>query len=268
MAFNKSIPEPEISADDRLGERIKYVAAGFIYPQTPNLTTWERERLAKGTTPRSARRLRFVPAIAVIFVLILTIFFVSPVRARILDWIRIGAVKIFLTAPSPTEINTPESSVPAVTPTVAASILDLPGETTLVDARSKVGFTILIPTVPADLGAPQHVFLQKYANWVVTLVWMEPSAPDKVRFVLTEARSDDSFLEKFTPKTVQETTVGEQPAVWVKGKYLLVMHGNDMTTTRLIDQGHTLIWTNGDITYRLETSLELDQAIKIAESIP
>jgi hypothetical protein len=35
---------------------------------------------------------------------------------------------------------------------------------------------------------------------------------------------------------------------------------------RLID-GRVLVWTDGDITYRLETKLDLAEALKIAESL-
>jgi hypothetical protein len=39
-----------------------------------------------------------------------------------------------------------------------------------------------------------------------------------------------------------------------------------MEFTRLVD-GHVLIWADGDITYRLETNLLLEEAIRIAESL-
>jgi hypothetical protein len=35
---------------------------------------------------------------------------------------------------------------------------------------------------------------------------------------------------------------------------------------RLID-GHVLIWTDGNLTYRLETDLSLEEALKVAESL-
>jgi hypothetical protein len=32
-------------------------------------------------------------------------------------------------------------------------------------------------------------------------------------------------------------------------------------------EGHVLIWKEGDITYRLETDLPVEEAVKIAESL-
>ena len=44
------------------------------------------------------------------------------------------------------------------------------------------------------------------------------------------------------------------------------MRNGDIQFTRMID-GHVLIWEENKITYRLETDLELDEAIRIAESL-
>jgi len=48
---------------------------------------------------------------------------------------------------------------------------------------------------------------------------------------------------------------------------VLVMRNGDFTMTRLIDQGHTLIWGNEEMTFRLETDVDLETAIRIAESM-
>ena len=66
---------------------------------------------------------------------------VPPVRAAVLDWIRIGAVRIFLIQPSPTPVPTALPETPAPTalpsPTPLPSVLDLSGETSLADARKR-----------------------------------------------------------------------------------------------------------------------------------
>ncbi len=55
-------------------------------------------------------------------------------------------------------------------------------------------------------------------------------------------------------------------AVWAIGPYPLVLRNKDIQLTRLVD-GHVLIWAEGDITYRLETNLSLEEAIRVAESL-
>jgi hypothetical protein len=194
---------------------------------------------------------------------------VSPARACVLDWIRIGSVRIFFFIPTPTAPPPDPSGTPAprITPTFLQSVLDLAGETTLPDAQERAGFPIQLPDYPSDLGQPNAVFLQQFNGPAVILVWLDSDQPGKVRMSLSESASELNIFEKYSPKSVQDTRVHDQPAVWVDGEYVLVMRDGDYTMTRLVNQSHTLIWTNGDMTFRLETDVDLDTAIQIAESI-
>jgi hypothetical protein len=195
---------------------------------------------------------------------------ISPVRAQILDWFRIGSVKIFLIEPTPTPTDTISTGTPApiITPTFLESILDLAGETTLQAARQKADFIISLPAYPADLNDPDRVFVQQFGGTVVTLVWLDPTQPEKVRLTLSETNSAKAVFEKIEPASLQETRVNDNPAIWVDSDYLLITRDGEATFTRMIDQGQTLIWTNGEITYRLETEEDLETALRIAESMP
>jgi hypothetical protein len=68
------------------------------------------------------------------------------------------------------------------------------------------------------------------------------------------------------PRTVGTAQVNGRPALWTTGPYILRLRGGDMDSRRLIE-GHVLIWEQGPLTYRLETDLELEEAVKIAESL-
>jgi hypothetical protein len=68
------------------------------------------------------------------------------------------------------------------------------------------------------------------------------------------------------PQIIQETTVNGQHAIWAIGPYPLLFSNGNMDFIRLID-GHVLIWAEGELTYRLETDLSLEEALKIAESL-
>ena len=75
--------------------------------------------------------------------------------------------------------------------------------------------------------------------------------------------------EKMQPPVVQETAVNGQRAVWTEGPYLLqFLRGSQKVydAQRLI-KGHTLVWTQGNITYRLEIDLSMSEAVRIAESL-
>jgi hypothetical protein len=61
--------------------------------------------------------------------------------------------------------------------------------------------------------------------------------------------------------------VNGQPARWVDAPYFLIAGSGNAAITRLVAEGNTLVWTEGKMTYRLETALDLATAIRIAESL-
>jgi len=73
-------------------------------------------------------------------------------------------------------------------------------------------------------------------------------------------------IDKAEPRVIEETNVNGQRAIWATGPYPLRLYNGDLDFRRLID-GQVLIWAEGDITYRLETGLSLEEALKIAESL-
>jgi len=271
MLHNTSAPSPKHFPEEQIAkfeERLRQATATFPYPATPDIAIHERQRLEHKRISKTPLR-RLAVGLVVLFLALATALLVSPARAQILDWLRIGSVKIFFSEPTSTATASVSTGTLAaiVTPTFLESILDLAGETTLQGAREQADFTIALPSYPTDLNDPDHVFIQQFSGPIVTLVWMDSTQPDKVRLTLSESQSEKAVFEKINPASLQETRVNEDPAVWVDSDYLLITRNGDATFTRLIDQGQTLIWTNSEITYRLETEVDLETAIRIAESI-
>lgn len=267
--------------DAKLEAYLRHAAADLPYPATPNIAAREQARLAR----RSARRpARFAYALALALILLAAALLVSPVRARVLDWIRIGAVRIFFTQPTatatapaalPTETPAPVgtaggpvTATPAqITAVPLTSLLQVGGATTLERAREQVGYPILLPAEPAGLGEPDYVYIQDFNAPVVFLVWTDDSQPDRVRMSLSQAASDQAIFEKYDPRSVLDTQVHGEAAVWVEGDYVMMLRNGDYTMSRLITQGHVLIWDQDGMTFRLETDETLEAAIRIAESI-
>jgi hypothetical protein len=197
---------------------------------------------------------------------------VPQVRASIIEFLQIGAIRIFLLPPTATPVpptptgTPPPTAAPRPTPTPIPSLLNLAGETTLEDAQARAGFVVRLPTYPDDLGPPDRVYLQDLGGDFVVLVWLDPDQPEEVRLSL-HMIEDGSFAgTKLEPKVIQETTVGGRHALWTEGPYILRLQNGDLDFRRLIE-GRVLIWVEGDVTYRLETDLPLDEAVKIAESL-
>jgi hypothetical protein len=176
----------------------------------------------------------------------------------VLAWIRLGAVRINLVQPTP-----PPSAAPNSLP----SLLDLAGETSLEQARSKAGFDIRLPTYPPDLGPPDRVFLQDLGGPAVVLAWADEANPQQPRLSLFELAPGTSGLEKSPPRLIQETRVHGARALWTEGAHVVQLRDGDMDFRSLVT-GNTLIWVDeGGVTYRLETRLPLEEAVRIAESL-
>ena len=253
----------EPSTED-LEARLTQAARALAYPPTPDLTRVVARRLQPARRGRARGRLLLAGALLALLLVVISA--VPPVRAAVLEWIRLGAVRIFLVQPTPVPAPTllPGTATSSPTATPLASVLDLSGETSLADATAKAGFPVRLP---AGMGHPQHVYEQDIISPVIVLVWMDPGQPKRVRLALFETAADNVIFQKAAPKNIVDTQVNGQPALWMDGPYLLVTGNGDETLSRLIDTGHTLVWTAGGITYRLETPLDMPAAIQVAESI-
>jgi len=257
-----------------LETRLRQAASAFAYPPTPGIAGAVRRHLEPAPAHPGRPRRRLAWAVAAAIVILAGLLAVPQVRAAVLEILRIGAVRILPVAPTPTRLPAlaPTGAAPDVTmtpsPTPLSSVLDLAGETTLAAARAKAGFPVRLPTYPADLGTPSRVFLQDLGGPVVVLVWVDPAQPDRVRMSLHEL-GPATFAEKLQPPVIQQTTVNGQPAVWTEGPYLLqfLRGGQVLYDARRLVEGHTLVWTQGDVTYRLESDLSLADAMRIATSL-
>jgi hypothetical protein len=255
-------------------EKLRALASGMDYPRTPDITGRVTAHLRTPTRPRlSSKALAW--SLTLIFVLCSSLMLIPPVRAAVIEFIQIGVVRIFPpepTAPSgePITTATPQTFAPV---TATPSTSDLPtilnqmaGKTTLADAQTKVEYSILLPTYPSDLGDPDYVYIQNMDGNMVILVWLDPQQPEKILMSLHFLPNGSWAIKKMEPTVVAETTVGGNRAVWTTGPYPMYMKNNDIQYERLIT-GHVLIWGNLDVTYRLETDLSLEEAVKIAKSL-
>lgn len=254
------------SPDEREIERLRETARDFSYPPTPDLSRTVRERLA-APRRRSPQRLAW----AVAALLLVGLLAVPEVRASLRDLLRIGAVEIVPAAtppiPQPTLSATPDATpTPRATARPNSTLLRLRGVTTLEQAQQRVSFPLKQPTYPADLGPPDRVFVQTLVAPAAILVWLEPNQPDQVRLALYQLSSDE-LIRKMEPRTVSETQVNGQRALWTEGPYLLQLENTNEPQSQRLVTGNVLIWTSDGVTYRLESGLALPEAIRIAESL-
>lgn len=246
----------------RLGE---YLA----YPETPDLAAEVGPRL--GGWPRVGwrRYARWVlVAAAVVGVLAFVLLLWGDARTAVAQFFGLRRVVVV-----PGQAPAPTAAVPAAP--------ELAGRTTLAAARARAGFPVRVPTYPQGLGEPDEVYLQElYApgEFQVILVYRTRSGlpapgPGDLLFRLYEARTTGLFIKgPLTAGTVvREVTVDGNRGYWLGNAAHPIRFrdpsGRDrLEMTRLVTE-NVLAWEVGELTYRLETNLPLEEAIKVAESL-
>jgi len=246
-------------------KQLSSLAKGLDYPRTPNIAGSVMKRLQQTPSPfgglRSAPQggvrgggRRFAWVLTVILVLFSSLMLIPPARAAIIEFIQIGIVRIFRAEPAPVTppqqefplTMAPVTATPAPTSAPLIPILErLAGELTLAEAQQTVGYPILLPSYPPDLGAPDRVFVQDADGDMTILIWIDPQQPSQVLMSLHMIPPGSWAVDKMDPVLVQETRVNGQRAIWAVGPYPMRFSNGDFDFVRLID-GHVLIWTDGE----------------------
>lgn len=256
-------------------EQLRQWSREFPYPATPDIAGAVHQRLKAKPSPSFFHRTRLA-WVAIVILVFVAMMAVPSVRAQVLEFLQIGAIRIFLSESTPmvTPDTSPEetgsqlimTATPISQPAVYPSIADLAGETTLDEAQNELDFPIQLPTYPSDLGNPDRIFLQDFEGPAVLLVWLEPDQPEQIRMNLL-ILGPDVFAQKGAPTLIAETSVNGQRAIWTEGPHFLYLGGSMYQTVTLVVEGNILVWEQDGLTYRLETDLPLEEAVKVAESL-
>jgi hypothetical protein len=175
--------------------------------------------------------------------------------------------------------SAPSASASATPEALGASLrlgeaLD-PSDPHALDDRA--GFPVRLPT-DAQIGPPEAAFIDKLKGGQVTLLW--PTRPDlpatlqpDIGLLISEFRGTvgSEFFAKATGANtkVEPVQVDGRDGYWLTGDpHVFFWEGQG----GFIDDprrwvGDVLLWSDGAVTYRLETSLGRDEAIRIAESL-
>ena len=227
------------------------LAADIEFPPAPDLTAGVRASLAQ---PRRSRRRWIVLALALIVVALAGVLAVPSARTAIERWLGIGGVKFeFVGAlPQRTVTGTP----------------DLGTTMSLRDAQTRAPFRIVVP--PRDLGRYALYVHEPPPGGVVSFVYGGTKA--RARMILSELRGDyRPYIQKTMLQTqvVTETLVNGDRALWLEGAHSVEFSdaAGRFTSEPARLAGRVLLWQRGNVTFRLEGDLTLDQALKIAESV-
>jgi hypothetical protein len=250
--------------------QLRSVASGMDYPPTPDIARAVAARLRVPPTRSMSRT--YTRSLVFALVLLASSLLIPSVRAAVLEFIQVGVVRIFRAEATPVSQEIPATKMPvaatpsATLPSLLPFLEQMAGETTLQHAQHMTEYPILLPMYPAGLGEPDRVFVQDAEGPMTILVWLDPQQPDQVKMSLHFIPNGSWAVEKFSPQAIDETSVNGNPAVWAVGPYPILFQNGEMKVSRLVN-GHVLIWENGEVTYRLETDLSMEEAVKIAESL-
>ena len=194
-------------------------------------------------------RLRWV--IGLLVALVLTGVVVSPVGAEVAEWFGFHGVAVS---------TDPEADIPSGSPVVPRAEAGL----TLDEAAALVDFT---PSVPEELGPPDAVSVSADRR-LLSMSWAAATTGNgTIRLDQFDAEVAPYFWKLATEAVF--VRVGELDGLWFPVPHEVVVldeSGHDQAVpARLAAQ--TLIWADGDRTFRLEGDFTQAEAIEIARSV-
>ena len=250
-------------------QAVAALAQRLEYPPTPDL-----RRATGGRRRPTNAGWRLVWAMLIISFIIAGLVAVPQTRAALLSFFaRIGAIDVFIdgNAPTPT-LRATDDPVGLIAPPPTANsagtvghslaLFELGEAVGLAEAQRMADFPLL---VPGALGRPDEVYVHRNVDLpAVTLVWRdETGAP----LSLTEIGVGQFAMKLVAEEDVTSLLDNGRPAVWLAGPHTLQLLGNWQGDGLLIES-NVLIWTAGDVTYRLEGAPAKEEMVAIAESLP
>jgi hypothetical protein len=224
-----------------------------------------RRRPARGTLAHpgagagGAGRRLVVVAAAVLLVVLVALAVPGP-RHAVARWLGIGSVAVTYTGEVPGD---------------AGATYDLGTPVPVARAVDEADWPV---AAPADAGDPSAAFVGRPVG-SITLVWAPsvdvPEVDDSgIGLVLSAlpGTTDAGLVSKRVGPgtTVELVRVGDRAAYWIAGdphELLVIDPDGRVVTDASRLAGNTLIWTDADITYRLESGLDRDAAVGMAESL-
>jgi hypothetical protein len=252
-------------------QMLRAAGADLEWPETPDLAAAVAARI-EGVSPLQAgdsdaaadprrvapiaKRVRRIPirrplliAFAALLLMAATAAAVPGIRNPVLDWLGLRSVRV--------------ERVPAPLPEAPGQGLGLGQRLSLAAARSRLGFT---PVLPTGLGPPTVYYEGFPAGGQLGLVY-----PHGIVISEVQGSIETRYLAKFLPpgtKADRELIRGER-ALWIHGaphQYAYLDKTGEIRTDTVRTAGDVLLWHRGDLLIRIEGARSKRQALAIARS--
>ncbi|HUG13770.1 MAG TPA: hypothetical protein VMM78_02035 [Thermomicrobiales bacterium] len=253
--------------DAELGELLRALGRQRSYPPTPDLApaVHARIRARSGATRRQRAWPLAMVAAALVALLCVGALAFPGARSTVAGWLNLPGVTFF----AETVGDRP----------VLGGALRLGEPVTLAEARERVLYPLLVPDLPW-LGDPDEVYLDaEPAGGTVSFIYhaggeIPPAETTGVGLLLSQFQGqvNPGMYGKGLPDGVEleYLEINGHVAFWISGEphtfsYFRPDGQPVQETSRLA--GNTLLWQHGGLTLRLESGLDRDQAVEIAESM-
>jgi hypothetical protein len=256
-------------SDAELERALESLRREVVWPSTPALSRAVQSRVAQARVgawrgdlvilwPRA-----LAAALLAVLVLAGAVLALSPnTREAVADRLGLRGVSISHVEEVPPTPTAEATRTATSAPSAPGAGLGLGSRTDLAEARVRVSFAVLTPTA---LGDPDAVYV--FSPNQVSLVWASP-------VLLTEfrARLDETLFQKGVPPNarLEEVRVGGGRGYWISGaphSFFYRDAAGNVQQERSRLAGNTLLWEQNGLTLRLESGLDRDNAIRIAESL-
>lgn len=258
--------------DDALETALRGLSTRVAFPDAApsgvdDLATMARRRIvAAGIEPRRPRRWPFRRSLVLAVAALLALAVAATAVGLWLPGLRIAFGDMPSQAPTTAR---PPSGPPG-------SSLGLGSSVSLDEAERISALDLRLPSDPS-IGAPDAVYVGAVRQ--VSLVWapaanLPPTESGGVGLLITEydGRIDVGYFEKLVDSdaVVEEVSVGADRGYWISGAphffYFIDRSGQGVEDSHRV-VGDTLVWASDGVTYRLESSLGRDGAIRLAETL-
>ena len=236
----------------------RVLAATAMEPSAPRIPD-SLSPLGRGVGRGAGARRAFAALVAAMLVLLALTLAVAPTRDAIARLFGVEGSKIeVLPTPRAGESPTP----------IAAGVVQTNGRgapVALEDIEERAGFGPALPNVPDPRLGSSVVF---YAGQPVVM-------HHYAAFDLWETRlRQEAGFGKGLPEsaTAEEVEVNGVPGVWLTGAphyvYYYTQTGFVVADSQRLVERNTLVWRTDAFFYRMETDLPLEDALRIAETMP
>jgi hypothetical protein len=237
-------------------ESVLFELGGQIaWPEHPDQTAAIVGRLT--SSARQERRLRWIPVTVALLLVVASILVLSPgAREAVADLLGVAGIEVRFGGDDP--------------PPVGAD-LELGEAVSLEEAMAAVDYAVSVPELP---GRPDAVYLsERPSEGRISMVWegggsLPAAGGSDLGLIYSQ---NEVFVKSVRPDNgVRVVEIAGIIGLWIDGAPHVITYedaaGNTAEEeTRLA--GNVLMWERAGVTHRIETTLPLAEAVRLAESL-